>query len=199
MSDTNERREELEAEDAAVEETGEDTAVDEADDVEADAGPEAAAEPEPSPEEVLRRERDEYQDRFLRSAAELENFRKRMHRQVEDSRRFANADLMRSLLDVLDNFERAMQSMAEDDGEDDLAGYREGVDLIFQRLNEVLREAGLGRIEVERGDEFDPRWHEAVGQLPSEEFENGQIVEIAQPGYRLHDMVLRPTRVIVAS
>ncbi len=158
----------------------------------------AAAEAELPREEQLSRERDEYRDRWLRAVAELDNYRKRSRRELEDVRRFAVADFLRSLLEVLDNFERALQAldgqvMAEGNAE----GVRQGVELIHQRFQEILRDGGLSRIEAE-GVEFDPALHEAIQQVEQEGVSAGTIVRVVQPGYKLHDLVLRPSRVIVA-
>lgn len=162
----------------------------------ADAAPEPAA--APAPEELLRRERDEYQDKWLRTLAELDNVRKRTRREVEDARRFAKADALRGCLDVLDNLERALQSNggSPDTGAPD--AFRDGVELIRQKLRTVLQDQGVTPIEA-LGLHLDPLVHEAVGQLPREGSEPGTIIEVAQAGYRLGDLVLRPARVIICA
>ncbi len=166
----------------------------------ADAGGDAAAAaaPTPTPEETLRRERDEYQDKWLRTLAELDNVRKRGRRDVEDARRFAKADALRGFLDVLDNLERALQSGAggADTGAPD--AFRDGIELIRQKLRSVLQEQGVAPIEA-LGLHLDPLVHEAVGQLPREGSEPGTIIEVAQAGYRLGELVLRPARVIICA
>jgi molecular chaperone GrpE len=158
----------------------------------------AAVEAELSREEQLLRERDEYKDRWLRAVAELDNYRKRSRRELEDVRRFAVADFLRSLLEVLDNFERALQALdGQVAAEWNAEGVRQGVELIHQRFQEILRDGGLSRIEAE-GVEFDPALHEAIQQVEQEGVAAGTIVRVVQPGYKLHDLVLRPSRVIVA-
>jgi molecular chaperone GrpE len=158
----------------------------------------AAVEAELSREEQLLRERDEYKDRWLRAVAELDNYRKRSRRELEDVRRFAVADFLRSLLEVLDNFERALQALdGQVAAEGNAEGVRQGVELIHQRFQEILRDGGLSRIEAE-GVEFDPALHEAIQQVEQEGVPAGTIVSVVQPGYKLHDLVLRPSRVIVA-
>jgi len=159
------------------------------------AGAEAATAAEA---EALRRERDELRDRWLRAAAELDNFRKRTRKELEDVRVLAVAGLLRDLLEVLDNFERAVIAMRESEGADgDLENWRSGVALIHQRFREILMAQGLERIEA-AGAEFDPALHEAILQVEKEGATPGQITEIVQAGYRLRDMVIRPCRVIVA-
>ena len=166
----------------------------------AESAPESPAESAPAAAEIeeLRRERDELRDRWLRSAAEFDNFRKRMRRELEETRVLAVAELLRDLLEVLDNFERAVIAMRESSGQEgELENWKSGVDLIHQRFKDILLAQGLERIEV--GDaEFDPSLHEAILQIEKEGVAPGRIAEVVQPGYRLRDLVIRPCRVIVA-
>ena len=151
-----------------------------------------------SVEDALRQERDEFKEKWLRVVAELDNVRKRSRREIVDGRRFAQAEVLRSFLEVQDNFERALQSMA---GEDDTASYqslRDGVELIFQNYRRVLKDQGVQPIEALE-QEFDPAIHEAVGQFEREGVEAGLVIEVVQQGFRLGDMVLRPSRVIISS
>jgi molecular chaperone GrpE len=160
--------------------------------------PEVVVEELPSVEDALRRERDEAQDKWLRAVAEMDNLRKRTRREVTDAHRFAKADALRGFLDVLDNLERALQSNAAstDTGAPD--AFRDGIELIRQRLRGVLQEQGVTTIEA-MGLHLDPAVHEAVGQLPREGSESGTIIEVAQPGYKLGELVLRPARVIICA
>lgn len=159
---------------------------------------EVVVEEMPSVEDVLRRERDEAQDKWLRAVAEMDNLRKRTRREVTDAHRFAKADALRGYLDVLDNLERALQSSAAgaDTGSPD--PFRDGIELIRQRMRGVLQEQGVTTIEA-MGQHLDPTVHEAVGQLPREGSEPGTIIEVAQPGYKLGELVLRPARVIICA
>lgn len=153
--------------------------------------------PEPSAEELLTAERDELKEKWLRALAELDNLRKRSRREVVDARRFAHAEVLRPLLDIADNFERALQAM--DGGEAESAeSVRQGVAMIQQGLQSLLRERGVEAIEA-LGAEFDPALHEAVAQLPSEEHASGIVIDVVQQGYRFGEMVLRPARVVIAS
>jgi len=153
---------------------------------------------EPAVEETLRRERDEAQEKWLRALAEMDNLRKRTRREIVDVRRFAQADALRGFLDILDNLERALQSNAgaADTGAPD--PLREGIELTRQRFRSVLQEQGVTAIEA-LGLHLDPLVHEAVGQLPREGSESGTIIEVAQAGYRLGELVLRPARVIICA
>jgi len=163
-------------------------------------GPDAETAPEPrapSPEEILAAERDAYHEKWLRAAAELDNVRKRTRREVVDARRFAQADLLRPLLAVADDLERALGAMAED-ADTTVESVREGVVLIRQRFGTVLKEHGVEAVEAQDSI-FDPACHEAVGQVEREGVEAGIVVEVVQQGYRLGDLLLRPTRVIISS
>ncbi len=145
---------------------------------------------------VWKRKAEENREKWMRAMAELENFRKRSRREIENSIIFANANLLRELLDVLDDFERA-QNAANEDEEGSKEGFREGIRLIYQRFVEVLRRSGLERIPA-KGEDFDPNLHEAISQIETDEVESGKIAHVVQQGYRLNDMVLRPAKVVVA-
>lgn len=151
-----------------------------------------------SVEDALRQERDEFKEKWLRVVAELDNVRKRSRREIVDGRRFAQAEVLRSFLEVQDNFERALQSMAGDDDTASNQSLRDGVELIFQNYRRVLKDQGVQPIEALE-QEFDPAVHEAVGQFEREGVEPGQVIEVVQQGFRLGDMVLRPSRVIISS
>lgn len=153
---------------------------------------------EVSLEDTLAAERDAFEGKWLRVVAELDNVRKRARREVVETRRFAQADLLRSLLEVQDNFERALQSSPDDSDTETPDGFREGVELIFQKFRGILKDKGAEPMEA-LGAEFDPNFHEAVGQLPREGIEPGQVIEVVQQGFHFGDMVLRPARVIISS
>ena len=155
-------------------------------------------EEEPCLEEVLRAERDAFEGKWLRVVAELDNVRKRSRREVIETRRFTQAEILRSLLEVQDNFERALQSVGDNSDTDESGKFREGVELIFQKFRGVLKDKGVKPMEA-LGVEFDPNFHEAVGQLPREDTEPGLVIEVVQHGFHFGDMVLRPARVIISS
>jgi molecular chaperone GrpE len=141
--------------------------------------------------EALVAERDEYLNDLKRVAAEFDNFRKRVARDQESLVIRATERLVKELLPVLDDLERALQA-AEQHEE---AKLEEGVRLVHRQLAESLRREGLEEIPTD--GTFDPHVHEALLSQPSES-EPGTIVEVLQRGYRLGDRVLRPARVIVA-
>jgi molecular chaperone GrpE len=170
-----------------------------------EAEPEAAVAPEPTVEEQLQAEvlrlQDELaeqKDRLLRTVAEMDNLRKRTRREVLESRRFAQADLLRPLLEILDNFDRALDHAPAVSDEDHQAAFHEGVAMIAQSFRQVLLDRGVQPIAAE-GELFDPARHEAVGQQPAPEgVDSGTILAEVQTGYTLDDLVLRASRVIVA-
>ena len=145
--------------------------------------------------EQLRTELDEATKLHLRSQAELENFRKRMRRDMEDERKYASLPLMRDLLAVVDNIQRAIESSAESD---DASGLLDGVKLVAGQLATILEQHNCKRIET-LGAPFDPNLHEAIGQEPSEEHAANTVVKEVQVGYQLHDRVIRPAIVFVSS
>jgi molecular chaperone GrpE len=141
--------------------------------------------------EALRAERDEYLEHLKRVAADFENYRKRAARDQESLVARAAERLVRELLPVLDDLERALQA-AEQHEEVEL---EEGVRLVHRQLADALRKEGLEEIPTD--GKFDPHLHEALLAQPAEA-EEGMVIEVLQKGYRLGDHVLRPARVVVA-
>jgi len=131
-------------------------------------------------------------DRYLRERAELENFKKRMQREKVEAVRFASEPLLRDLLPVVDNLERAL---AHGNGEGQ--SVIEGVQLIHKSLLEVLARHGVKRLEAV-GERFDPAMHEAIAQVDSEHHPANHVAEQHLIGYQLHDRLLRPAMVSVS-
>jgi molecular chaperone GrpE len=147
--------------------------------------------------EQLREEVARANDRALRAAAELENFRRRSRQQLDDERRYAAAPLIQSLLPVLDNIDRAInsaESTANSEGGDVLL---DGFKIVASQLQTVLAQYSCVPIEA-LGEPFDPNWHEAILQQPSDEYDAGTVMLVTETGYKLHDRVLRPAKVIVS-
>lgn len=132
--------------------------------------------------------------RVLRANAELENYRKRASRHLEEEKKYAPLPLIRDLLPVVDNLERAIQSASQEGGSARLV---EGVKMVAQLLSMTLERHHCRRIEA-RGTPFDPHVHEAIAQMPSAQVPPGTVLEVAQTGYQLHDRVVRPAHVIVS-
>ena len=144
--------------------------------------------------EKLQAEKRELMDRLLRSQAELDNFRKRTHKEKEEIRQHGAENLIRSLLPTLDGFERALQHRDESVPE----AFFQGFELIYRELREVLRRAGLEAVETE-GQLFDPYVHQAVETVNAPGHREHEIVEEMQRGYKLKNKLLRPAIVKVAT
>jgi molecular chaperone GrpE len=142
--------------------------------------------------EALAAERDEYLNDLKRVAAEFENYRKRAAREQSELTGRASERLVKALLPVLDDLERALEAAAHHEE----AKLEEGVRLVHRALADLLVREGLSEIETNGG--FDPHVHEALLTQPSEA-EEGSVIQVLQKGYRLGDRVLRPARVVVAS
>ena len=140
------------------------------------------------------RQRDEYKDLLLRKTAEFDNFRKRTERERQSLSEAAAADLLRELLPLVDDLERALQADAGSEGAD---AYRRGVELIYRHMTELLRKRGVRPIEA-RGADFDPHYHQAVSHEPAEGYREGEVIEEFRRGYMLGDRLLRPSMVKVA-
>jgi molecular chaperone GrpE len=151
-----------------------------------------AAADEVSPLEALRQEKDALQDRLLRTAAEFDNYRKRMDRERADLAAYAAADVVLDLLPIVDNFERALQAPG---GVDE--AFRKGVELIHKQMFDLLRKRGVKPIEA-LGADFDPNFHQAVIHESSPDHREGEVIQELQRGYMLGERLLRPAMVKVA-
>lgn len=147
---------------------------------------------EPTAEDLLAEEKD----RYIRLFAEFENYKKRTTKEKMEFFQYANQDMMISMLDILDDFERALKEIAKNGNEDDLLG----VELIYQKLKNKLADKGLKVITVNPGDDFNVDFHEAITQIPapSEELK-GKIVDVIETGYQLADRVIRFTKVVTGN
>jgi len=144
-----------------------------------------------------RRERDEYLDLAKRTKADFENFRKRMTAEVQAAAVRGKGELLRDVVPVLDDLERALEAAGldpEGDSEDALA---HGVLLVFRGLRETLSRSGVEAVDPE-GEKFDPNSHEALSTVKSDGVESGVVVETMQKGYRLGEQLIRPARVVVS-
>lgn len=136
---------------------------------------------------------EESQDRYLRMAAELDNFRKRTVRMRSETRDDTLRDVLLQVAPLLDNFRRALGQEAQDP-----AALRQGIEIIFRQFNDILAGYGLEEIEAE-GQAFDPNQHEAMMQVPSEEHSPGTVIQEMEKGYKLNGRVIRPSRVAVST
>ncbi len=153
---------------------------------------------EPSVEEELQAAREEsktHYDQYIRSVAELENYRRRSLREKEETRKYATSSLLQDLLPVLDNFELGLQS-AENHPE--AKGIAQGFEMVHQQIKSILKEHGVEEINPE-GKTFDPHRHESTGYEPNEEAGEGEVIRVARKGYALNDRLLRPAMVVVSA
>ena len=139
----------------------------------------------------LKAERDTAVDRLARMQAEFDNARKRAAKEQQDFRDFALSDTIKTLLPVVDNFERALQSKSEP------ADFRAGVELIYKQFRDVLTKLGVQPIDA-KGQQFDPRFHEAVEMVDTPDVADHEVLEEWQRGYKYKDRLLRPAMVKVA-
>jgi molecular chaperone GrpE len=140
----------------------------------------------------LKAELAETQDRLLRRQAEFENVRRRNERDRSEFLEYAGMEIVRELLPILDDFERAAKTECSD------ATYRLGIELIYQRFGDTLKKIGLEPIEVPPGTEFDPNLHQAVVRLETDAAPDNTILEEFQRGYNFKGKLLRPAMVKVA-
>lgn len=133
----------------------------------------------------------EYKDGWMRSQAEFQNYKNRLQRDNEMMYVSMKGDIIKKVLPVLDDLERALQNRPADDA------WANGIELIVRKLQTVLESEGVKRIEAE-GVEFDPNFHEAISHEPSDDVASGHVIAVTQNGYMLGERVIRPALVRVA-
>ena len=142
---------------------------------------------------MLQQERDELRDQLLRSRAEFANYQKRAKQQAESDRTYAIGNLARDLLEAIDNLERATEALRSSASE----GITAGLDMVQKQLVGILSKYGVEPISA-IGEPFDPNFHDALMQQPSAEHPEGTVVNELTKGYKIHDRVLRPSKVAVS-
>ncbi len=164
----------------------------------------AAEEAEDSVEAQLRADLQQAQeeaaslkDQYLRTVADMENLRKRTQREKEELAKFANENILRDILDVVDNLERAVDHAEQAEMGETGAGLLEGVQMTLTQFSQVLKKYGVEPVEA-LGKPFDPALHQAMGQLETEEHPANAVAQELQKGYTLNDRLLRPSMVMVA-
>ncbi len=157
------------------------------------ADPSAASTGESADVELLKlkAERDSLYDRLARAQAEFDNARRRAAKEQQDFRDFATVEAIKSLLPVVDSFERALQAKS------DPADFRAGVELIYKQLQDVLAKLGVRPISA-KGEQFDPHVHEAIEMVETPDAADHEVLEEWQRGYKFKDRLLRPAMVKVA-
>jgi molecular chaperone GrpE len=149
----------------------------------------------PENTDQLRAELEQAKDRTLRCQAELDNYRKRAAREMDEHRRYASLPLMRDMLPVMDNIQRAIEAAEKST---DGSGLLDGVKLVAQQLEGVLECHHCVKIKA-LGEPFDPNLHHAILQQPSDDYPPNTVIMVTQDGYLLHDRVVRPSQVIVSA
>jgi len=153
----------------------------------------------PAPVDVvaLQKDRDDLYDRLLRTTAEFDNYRKRTDRERRDLSDYLTMDIVRDMLPVVDDLERALAAVGTPDGAPELAAYHQGLTLIHKQLIAQLRKRGVEPLDVV-GQMFDPEWHEAVGSDPAEGRPDGEITAELRRGYKIGQKLVRAAMVKVA-
>ncbi|MDH5676308.1 MAG: nucleotide exchange factor GrpE [Myxococcales bacterium] len=159
-----------------------------------EAGGEGSAEAEPSELEQTISERDKLKQQLLRTAADFDNFRKRTRRDLDDAKARGKDDVLRDLLPVFDNLERAVEAST---GASDVESVLEGVRMVLKLFHDTAERMGLTRIPGV-GSRFDPNVHEAIQQQESDEHPSGTVLSEVMAGYRIDDRLIRAAMVVVA-
>ena len=146
----------------------------------------------------LRAERDELKDRFMRALADAENARKRSERDRREAENYGGSKLSRDMLPVYDNMKRALETVTDEQKEENSA-LIEGIELTLRELLSVFKKHGIEIIAPEVGDKFDPQQHQAMFEAPVPGTKAGDIIQVAAEGFMLHDRLLRPAQVGVSS
>lgn len=156
------------------------------------------ADPQDGEVERLTAERDEFRDKWMRALADAENSRKRADRDRRDAEQYGGSRLARDLLPVYDALNRALEA-ASDEQREAAGALIQGVELTLRELSNVFAKHGITVIRPENGDKFDPTYHEAMFEAAVPGTVAGEIIQVMDNGFRLHDRLLRPAKVGVSS
>ncbi|MAY33100.1 MAG: nucleotide exchange factor GrpE [Rhodovulum sp.] len=148
--------------------------------------------------DALRAERDEFRDRFMRALADAENARKRGERDRKEAEQYGGSKLARDILPVFDNLKRAIDAVDEEQREANKA-LLEGVELTLRELLNIFGKHGIEPVAPEVGDQFDPQIHQAMFEAPLPGTKAGEIIQVVEAGFMLHERLLRPAKVGVSS
>jgi molecular chaperone GrpE len=147
--------------------------------------------------EARGKEAAENYDRYLRAAAELDNYRKRAARDKEDAIKYGNEKLIKDILPILDSLDRALHQTADLSARNNFEAFQQGLELIHTQILGCLERHGVVKIAA-KGEEFDPEKHEALMQVQTPEMESNRVVDEYESGYTLHGRLLRPSKVSVS-
>jgi molecular chaperone GrpE len=151
---------------------------------------------ETSPEEQLKAQLEEVNDKYIRLLAEFDNFKRRTAKERIELFKVANAETLKSMITVLDDFDRAQKSM---DTANDIDALKEGLKLVHHKLKTTLQSQGLAEMENSIGKTFDTDLHEAVTNIPAAEDMKGKVVDELEKGYLLNEKVIRFAKVVVGA
>lgn len=147
--------------------------------------------------QACQKDLQDVQEKYIRLAADFQNYKRRIEKEQAAFRVNVQRSILRELIGVLDNFERATQELyQEQEVKKDFKAWLQGIELIEKDLRSILHKHGVKKMEI--GKNFDPEQHEALMQVESDEHESGQIVSVLQKGYMINGYVLRPAHVSVA-
>lgn len=167
------------------------------DTIPADAMEDAGNTPDTDPLTLAQKEIDDLKDKYLRSLAEMQNIQRRAQRDVEDAAKYSVTSAAKPFLAVADNLNRALDS-APSDIPDNIKNLLEGIRATERNLQQALKKMGVVAIQAEAGQPLDPHEHEVMFEVDTTDFDHGCIVQVLETGYKIHDRLLRPTRVSVA-
>ena len=151
----------------------------------------------------LKEELAEAEDAKLRALAEVENMRRRMDKEKQENARYGASNLARGLFTILDNFNRAVTASPKEvedkkDIEKNYLSLHQGVELTLKDISAVFKQNGIETISPSKGDSFDHNFHQAMLEVPTDEYKPGSLCEVLQPGYKIYDRLLRPAMVGVS-
>ena len=149
---------------------------------------------EPDQLKLLQQEKEQLQDKYVRLAAEFENFKKRMSREKEQFLQFCNEDILQQLLPTIDDFDRAQEAAKAHEGGE---AFSKGVEMILKQLHKLLIDNGVEKIKTD-SEAFNPNLHEAIGTTETDEQPEDTITEEVSPGYTLNGRLLRAAKVKIA-
>ncbi len=145
--------------------------------------------------QALTAERDDFRDKWARARADLDNYRKRIQREMEDDRKYAATPIVKALLPGLDGLQRALKAAATSKSVDELVA---GIEMVVKQFDAALIGLGVQPIEAV-GKPFDPNLHEAIAQVPNADHPPMTVIDDIERGYTLHERIVRPTKVIVSA
>lgn len=137
-------------------------------------------------------------DQLLRAMAEAENVRRRAARDKEDALKYSVSNFARDILAVSDNLRRAIEAIPDKEISESIKAFVEGVEMTERELHNIMEKYGIKKIMPEIGEKFDAAFHQAMFEVPTAEHEPGKVMNVMQPGYKIHDRLLRPAMVGVS-